>query len=269
MLKAQGRFRALMAVTICFSLLFLSIVGTASHIGYALSVAFGVLIFYCIFAPVQMYVAIRRGGGKFRDIINVFALPLLFSIIAALIGYGAGRLVPQLPLRNAFRIVAITLCTGGVYYLLLQLFARHLYDHVVNAIRNPVIRLWRRPKSTRMIGSTLRASANAQAPTLYVEGLHSMTRCPFDMLAAGTLRIDQVKGQIPQITLMSGNVLRKWRIGKKNEADVFFASRTFRSGSACESTYCLDVRKSPRALGKMKNEPTALGTVATVGPNVG
>jgi PST family polysaccharide transporter len=136
MLKAQGRFRALMTITICGSVSFLTIVGTASYFGYALSVAFGVLIFYSIFAPTQMHIAIQRGGGKFQDIVNVFALPLLFSGIAAAIGYGAGLLVPNLPLRDAFRIVATTVSTVGVYYLLLQLFAKDLYDHVINAIRH-------------------------------------------------------------------------------------------------------------------------------------
>jgi PST family polysaccharide transporter len=135
MLKAQGRFRLLLATTACASVMFLIIVGIASFVGHALSVAVGVFIFYCVFAPVQIYIAIQRGGGKFRDVLNIFTLPLFFSAIAASIGYSAGLLVPDVPFRHAYRIAITVVCTGGVYYLLLQLFAKGLYNHVLGAIR--------------------------------------------------------------------------------------------------------------------------------------
>jgi PST family polysaccharide transporter len=129
--KAQGRFRTLTWLTLAGAVAFLVCVSIAAMLGDALSVAVGVLVFYALFWPVQMYVAIRAGGGGWRDVWQVFCVPVFFGGFAVAVGYAAAKLVPHVPLRDAIRIALITMCSAGIYLLLLRLFARDLLEQVL------------------------------------------------------------------------------------------------------------------------------------------
>jgi O-antigen/teichoic acid export membrane protein len=133
--KAQGRFAMLLIVNTIGAILFLTTVGIAANIGHALSVAFGVLLFNIVFFPVQIYVAIRHGGGKWSDLASALLPPALLGGIAATAGYLAGWLVPQMRLQSAIQIVVITMVFFGLYYALLRILAPQRLEQLFVAVR--------------------------------------------------------------------------------------------------------------------------------------
>jgi PST family polysaccharide transporter len=120
LIRAQGRFRTLMLISVISSAAFLSLIVIGAMIGEALSVAVAVAFFMAVSGPIQMYVAVRPGGGRWRDIWRVFAAPGVVGLMAVTLAWLAGIAVPTIPHRDWALLVLIPLLSTALYILLIR-----------------------------------------------------------------------------------------------------------------------------------------------------
>jgi lipopolysaccharide exporter len=123
MLKAQGRFGMLLGLSAGCGAAFLGMMYAATTIAdeqtAGLIVAVAVAFSFLVFGPLHVYVAIRPAGGRGRDVLGVYAAPVLSGVIAVGVGWALSRLVPAEPGRNLGQIarVAVAALTTVVLYL--------------------------------------------------------------------------------------------------------------------------------------------------------
>ncbi|MHC4986303.1 MAG: oligosaccharide flippase family protein [Planctomycetota bacterium] len=120
LIRAQGRFRTLMVVSVATSAVFLATVAVAAMIGESLSVAVGVALFMVVSGPVHMYIAVRSGGGRWRQLWTVFAAPGWIGVTAVGAAWLAGNQLPEMPHRDWALLVLIPLLSAAVYVPLIR-----------------------------------------------------------------------------------------------------------------------------------------------------
>ena len=94
-LQSQGRFRFLLVWHVIFAVVFLAAVAVATKVGAAVSVSVGVALTFSCASPVGLYLALRPGGGRFRDVLSVYIRPLIVSICALVACLAVERLFPN------------------------------------------------------------------------------------------------------------------------------------------------------------------------------
>lgn len=104
LIQAQGRFRVIMVTNVINAIVFLSLVvagatlGTPDHpnrwLRPASTVGIAVAVYFALIGPTFLYVAIRPSGGRWVDILRVYAAPMLISGVAVAIALALGALVP-------------------------------------------------------------------------------------------------------------------------------------------------------------------------------
>jgi O-antigen/teichoic acid export membrane protein len=100
-LQSQGRFRFLLVWNAMVAVVFLAAVAVGAKVGAAVSVSVAVaLIFSCI-GPVGLYLALRPGGGRFRDVLSVYIRPLAVSVCALAACLAVERLFPNSAMARA------------------------------------------------------------------------------------------------------------------------------------------------------------------------
>lgn len=117
MIQAQGRFGLLLVLNLVYALLMLGAVALATATGGLVLVAAATGACYVVAAPIQSYLAIRRGGGRWRDVARIFGGPTSVGALACGAGILLGRLVPDIPGAQLIQAVVITLVAGAVYVL--------------------------------------------------------------------------------------------------------------------------------------------------------
>jgi PST family polysaccharide transporter len=131
MIQAQGRFGLLLLLNLLYAVLIL-ITATGctwvggSILGYGenqvlVLLAAGAAVCYAILAPIQSYLAVHRGGGRWRDVATIYAAPILVGLIASGLGVVLSRLVPAMPLRQLVQVAIITVTFGGICLLVFPL----------------------------------------------------------------------------------------------------------------------------------------------------
>jgi len=184
LIQAQGRFKTYLATNAINMLVFLGMVYLGSWLGKqevlryqaagnsaavsllpaARNVAAGVMSYFTIIGPIFLYVAIRPGGGKWRDIWRIYFAPGVASIIAIGVGIGFGRWIQAMPMksdaaRQMLRIVVITLWSIVLYIPLIRILAPASFKELMNRLSGFI-----RAKTERMmVAAAAPATASGSA----------------------------------------------------------------------------------------------------------
>jgi O-antigen/teichoic acid export membrane protein len=123
LLKAQGRFAALMWYLALCAGIFLAAVYVGARWRAGVGAAVGDAVYSAIVGPLSVALAIRPLGGRGRDVLGVF-LP---SILAGVVAFGLAallqRAVPAHPVGHLLRVIVIVAVGCPAYALLVRLIA--------------------------------------------------------------------------------------------------------------------------------------------------
>jgi PST family polysaccharide transporter len=136
LIRAQGRFRVLLVLSIALGILFLVCVTIGALVGEATSAAVAVALFMAVADPIQMYIAVRPHGGRWRDICNVFAAPLAVAAAAVGTAWLAGNALPAMPGRDWALLVVIPLVSALFYLPLIRRAAPDDWADLVERFRS-------------------------------------------------------------------------------------------------------------------------------------
>jgi len=143
MIKAQGRFGTFVVLSAACAATFLGLVYVAARIAdeqnAGLTVAVAVAVSMLIFGPLHVYIAIRPAGGRWRDVLGVYAAPGVSGIIAVGLAWALSLLIPAEPGRNLGQMarVVVTVVAAGALYLPL---IRRTAPGAWNELRQQVLR---------------------------------------------------------------------------------------------------------------------------------
>lgn len=120
LMTAQGLFGKLLRFNIFRAIGFIALVAIGAKIGGALAVSWATAIFMLIFGPAITYIAIRPGGGGWKDIVDGHARPFLIGALSSGIAVGLAQLIPGNPDRTLLWIkVAVIGTLTTVFWLIL------------------------------------------------------------------------------------------------------------------------------------------------------
>jgi O-antigen/teichoic acid export membrane protein len=137
---AQGRFRTVLVLNACYAVAFLIAVTIGALLADGIGVAVGASIYFAILGPVHMYVAIAPAGGSWRDVWNVYAVPVAASAAALAPSMWLADQVPPMAGRNWARMAVVTGGTGLLYLTLVRAFAPVLLEELFQRFRSmPVV----------------------------------------------------------------------------------------------------------------------------------
>lgn len=145
LMQAQRRFRLMLAIQIgaCVALLgLLAVAGLLSPAGgQATAIATATAAYFAVVPAAAFGVAVWAAGGRWVDLVGVYAPPLLLSLPATLAAFAAAAGIPgEGPGAEVLRIAA-ALGTGGLMYLLLAAaFARPLLTELFSRVRDALAR---------------------------------------------------------------------------------------------------------------------------------
>jgi O-antigen/teichoic acid export membrane protein len=137
LIQAQGRFRTFLITNAANTLVFLAMVYAGAWLGKhhpvgplpaARYVAAAVMIYFAVIGPVFLWIAIRPGGGRWRDVWRIYFAPTTASIIAVGTAVMFGKWVQQMHMTNdvvrqLLRIVVVTLWCIVLYIPLIRIMA--------------------------------------------------------------------------------------------------------------------------------------------------
>jgi O-antigen/teichoic acid export membrane protein len=186
LIQAQGRFKTYLATNAVNMVVFLAMVYLGSWLGKrellhdqatgnfaaanllpaARNVAAAVMGYFAIIGPIFMYIAIRPGGGKWRDIWRVYFAPATASIVAIGVGIGFGRWIQAMPMRNdgprqMLRMVVITLWSIVLYIPLIRIMAPAAFKELLSRLTGFI-----RSKTDRIMMTSVAATSTATAPAV-------------------------------------------------------------------------------------------------------
>src|SRR5262249_55336521 len=123
LMHAQGRFKTVLILNACYAAAFLSAVTAGAYVADGTGVAIAASAYFAILGPVHMYVAIRPGGGRWRDVLDVYAVPVCASAAALAPAMWLMEQIPAGPVQQWLRIGTVPLVTGSIYVILVRLVA--------------------------------------------------------------------------------------------------------------------------------------------------
>lgn len=185
LIQAQGRFKTYLATNAVNVVVFLAMVYFGSWLGKlqlrgyvhsgnlaaanllpaARNVAAAVMGYFALIGPIFLYVAIRPGGGKWRDVWRVYFAPSAASIIAIGVGIGFGRWIQAMPMTNdavrqVLRMVVITLWSIVLYIPIIRIMAPSTFKELLTRLST-----FMRARSERiMMVSAQPIAASSPAP---------------------------------------------------------------------------------------------------------
>lgn len=159
MFMAQGRFRALMWMSIINAITFIGFVvaGAAMYGLYGVAAMASASMFF--YGPAQIYIAAKPGGGTWRDVFKTYALPLLASAIAIGVAWPSGEFL-NYATRSVIagktgiyagyiaEFISILLLTGAVYLLVVAKVAPDEMRELKSRVRDMLARKKRKGKPT-------------------------------------------------------------------------------------------------------------------------
>lgn len=125
LMKSAGRFNAFVLLYAVWSLVYagLAVAGASMFAHPATGVALATMIFYTLLGPVNTFVAIRPLGAGWREVLGVFAAPM----ISAFVGIGGAmllsELIPATPIRDWLRLGVIVVVGTPACFVLQCLLA--------------------------------------------------------------------------------------------------------------------------------------------------
>jgi len=97
------------------------------------------MTYFALIGPIFMWIAIRPGGGKWRDIGRVYFAPTAASLIAIGVGIGFGRWIQAMPMKNdaarqVLRMVVITLWSIVLYIPIIRMMAPAAFKELLTRL---------------------------------------------------------------------------------------------------------------------------------------
>jgi teichuronic acid exporter len=129
--SANGRFRFQLTWTALPLPGFILAVGVGGLIGSAAGVAWGVAVFYVVFAPAYTYYVLQPFGSSFATVLEIYRLPVLCSLLT--IG-PAAALLPYFHANDLVEIAVVTLWSGATYPLLIYLASPAIVDEIMTRV---------------------------------------------------------------------------------------------------------------------------------------
>jgi PST family polysaccharide transporter len=131
LMKAQGRFPALLRLSILWAVVFVLSVWAGAHftqgIAAGVTVSQVVAVFNWLFGPVTVYIALRTIGGTWKDVASIFSGPFAATCLAGALAFGMDRAGAAAGMTSraalAARVAAVCVVFGAAYLGLLRLFA--------------------------------------------------------------------------------------------------------------------------------------------------
>jgi O-antigen/teichoic acid export membrane protein len=127
--SAQRRFRYQFVLSSIYALLFLGVVAIGAQFRTAIAVAWAESIYFVIYDNFSLYLAIRHGGGKVRDILKLYSVPALASAVAAGTGLWAGLVCSD---NGLIQTAVMGVVTAIIYIPIIRVFDRPTFDEIVN-----------------------------------------------------------------------------------------------------------------------------------------
>ncbi len=122
LIQAQGRYHLLAQASVITSVVFLGAVTTGAIIGGEQAVAAAVAIYMALNGPVMIYIAVRRDGGRWYQVAQIFAVPAVTSVAATGAAWWLARQLPTVINQNWTLLFAIPALTGLFYLPLVRVF---------------------------------------------------------------------------------------------------------------------------------------------------
>ncbi len=181
LIQAQGRFKTYLVTNAINAVFFLGLVWLGAwlgkfvpqtHLPAARYVAGAVMVYFTLIGPVFLWIAIRPGGGKWRDVWRVYFAPMAASLIAVGVAVGFGRMIQSMPMSNdrvrqLLRIVAILLWSTVLYIPLIRMMAPVAFKELLERLSGII-----RSKTGRgFVPTPVAATANVTAPTPAAAGV--------------------------------------------------------------------------------------------------
>jgi len=186
LIQAQGRFKTYLLTNAINVAVFLTMVYAGSWLGKqelhrltasgnvaaanllpaARDVAAAVMGYFALIGPIFLYVAIRPGGGKWRDVWRVYFAPAVASIVAIGVGIGFGRWIQAMPMksdvaRQVLRMLVIVLWSVVLYIPIIRMMAPAAFKELLSRLGGIL-----RARAQRMMVNAPVATATAGAVTM-------------------------------------------------------------------------------------------------------
>jgi PST family polysaccharide transporter len=148
LIQAQGRFKTYLITNAVNAVFFLALVwlgawlaksAPQTHLPAARYVAGAVMTYFTIIGPVFLWIAIRPGGGRWRDVWHVYFAPTVASIASIGVGVAFGRYIQSMPMTNdlvkqLLRIIAIVLWSTVLYIPIIRLLSPVAFKEVLDRL---------------------------------------------------------------------------------------------------------------------------------------
>jgi hypothetical protein len=135
LLKARGMFATQMWTYAALAVMFVTFVYVGARDGAALGTACGVGAYAVIAGPLSVYIAIRRIGGRWRDVLGIFVTPLAIATVAVGAGWALAQLLPQTRLGLCARIVTVLAISGAIYLPLIRWLSPAAMEEMIERAR--------------------------------------------------------------------------------------------------------------------------------------
>lgn len=130
LIKAQGRFRWLLVYTLTAAALFITAVYAGARYGETTGAAAGVMIYAWVSGPLGVFLAIRHGGGRWRDVREVYLRPIGAGLLSFGIASGLAAMIPEIPLQNWLKLAVICAVGLGLYLPLVRWAMPDAWDEI-------------------------------------------------------------------------------------------------------------------------------------------
>jgi O-antigen/teichoic acid export membrane protein len=138
LMKANGRFTSFVVLYAMWSVVYtgLAIYAVLAIRDGAAGVAWATLVFYCLLGPVNTYVAARPLGGRWSDVLGVFAAPMMVSLASFGAAMGLASLLPQFAGRDIVRVLVIVVIGAPLCMAALCRFAPQTLAELLGQIEH-------------------------------------------------------------------------------------------------------------------------------------
>ncbi len=144
LLSAQGRFLLQLRWAAIAAVLYIP-VGFVVGMKYgAVALVATTLVYGFINTPIGMFLAVRRGGGRARDVAGVLAPPCLLGLAAVIPAVLLLWLLPMKFRTDLVELLVAVLLTPPLYALLVRRFRRADFDELAGHIQSLLRRIFRR-----------------------------------------------------------------------------------------------------------------------------
>ena len=140
LMQSQGRFKTLLILCSVMAAVYLSVVTTAAGLGGILSMAVVECLFFMILGPVQSYIGILHGGGRWRDIGKIYLPALTGATVAILPGYIVASLLPPMRGEDIIRIGIVVISAMGLFWLVMPRLAPKDWQEMHQRLRDVLYR---------------------------------------------------------------------------------------------------------------------------------